>query len=158
MTFIRKRDSEENSNDKSAEKKCYKQKEDILKQSIKTVGFEDSTQFFIQSGNILELCVLPMKKVNKIQIMVAWISLSAELSTLFFSIVCTQHFLPLGDVFSNWMREILKRFILRVHSNSLHYVIGQLIPWSHYLELFILTLQNRKALESQNSRGGSQLL
>ena len=50
MTFIRKTDSEENSNDKSAEKKCYKQKEDILKQSIKTVGYEDSTQFFIQSG------------------------------------------------------------------------------------------------------------
>ena len=54
MTFIRKRDnskdSEERSSEKSLEKKCFKQKEDILKQSIKTVGFEDSTQFFIQSG------------------------------------------------------------------------------------------------------------
>ena len=104
MTFIRKRDSEENSNDKSAEKKCYKQKEDILKQSIKTVGFEDSTQFFIQSGK-LELYVLTMKKNDK-QIMVAWISLSAALSTLSFSIVCIQHFLLLGDISSNLMLEI----------------------------------------------------
>ena len=51
MTFIRKRDESKDSEEKSnAEKKCFKQKEDILKLSIKTVGFEDSTQFFIQSG------------------------------------------------------------------------------------------------------------
>ena len=51
MTFIRKRDESKDSEEKpNAEKKCFKQKEDILKLSIKTVGFEDSTQFFIQSG------------------------------------------------------------------------------------------------------------
>ena len=54
MTFIRKKveleDNEEKQKDNSGETNCFKQKEDILKQSIKTVGYEDFSQYFIQSG------------------------------------------------------------------------------------------------------------
>ena len=68
MTFIRKRDdskdSEERSSEKSLEKKCFKKKEDILKQSIKTVGFEDSTQFFIQSGIRFDLSGVFFKDIE----------------------------------------------------------------------------------------------
>ena len=107
-----------------------------------------------------------IKRVD-LQIMVGWISLSAELFTLFFWIACTQLFLPQGEMFSvSWvlwfMTSKFKDFKLLtclIACSSMNYHDSMTIRLSSSQVLkWILTLQNWKALESKNSRGGSQLL